>query len=73
MDESPRYLNKPLIEKCFDILPSLQPKLFEDVVGFVVELFVEAFEIAQVMGLIVRVILAIGDESGDFRCFMTHG
>lgn len=44
-------LNEPLEKQIARSLPLGQPKLFENVVGLIIELLVEALEVTQVMGI----------------------
>jgi len=54
-----------------------EPDFFEDFVGFEKELLIEAFEIAEVMGVedeagVVVLFPAVFDQLGDARAFVAH-
>ena len=50
VDECARELNETFVKTIFWAFPIRQPKFLEDVMGFVEELPVKAFEITEVMG-----------------------
>ena len=53
MHKRPRKLDQPLVECPVGAMSVRQPKFFQNVMGFVEQLLVEAFQIAKEMGGLV--------------------
>ena len=64
MNECARELDEALVERVVRSLPLGQPEFFEDIMGLIEELLVEAAEITDVMR-IVTLALAFFDQLGD--------
>ena len=72
MNERARELDQPLVESIVcALLAFRQPKLFQDIVGFVEELAVKTLEVPQVMrGQILPVTLL--NQRRDLRTLLAH-
>jgi len=71
MDESAGELDEAFVEAVIRCPPLGQPKLLEDIVGFVEPLAIEAFEVAEVMR-INSFSTTTFDQGSDFSGFFAQ-
>jgi len=74
VDVGPGELDQPLVEIAVGLALAAEPELLEDVVGLVVELPVEAVEIARVVGAVplVAPMFGLGEQRGDLGRFLAQ-
>lgn len=69
--KSPRQLDQSFVEMIILTLPTRQPKLFQNIVGLVVEPLIEAIKETQIMRR-PSFALLMGDEGRYLTAFVTH-
>lgn len=72
MNEGSGELNQSFIKIGFGAFSVDKPEFLQNIVGFVVELLIEAFEIAEVVWIVVRISSTVGNEGGDLGRFFAH-
>ena len=71
VNEGAGELNQAFVEMIIGLAALTKPEFLQDIVRFVEELFVEAFEIAKVMRIKALAFQRL-DHFGDARAFLAH-